>query len=151
MFVNSLFGLTSKKLERLAFLTLCEGNPLVTGGSVTWKAFPLYCDVFMEDTYLIIDGSYIKRTLLAACLKHSMCLSGYDRLLMGQYVLYPLPYPLPTKLRGCTDFTYSLRLSVRPSVCVQTKSCPLCIFHNTCRIHFIFTHLIKQLQKVGRV
>ena len=32
-----------------------------------------------------------------------------------------------------------------------TESCPLCIFNNTCRIHFIFAHLIKQLQKVCRV
>ena len=28
-----------------------------------------------------------------------------------------------------------------------TESCPLCIFNNTRRIHFIFTHRIKQLQK----
>ena len=45
----------------------------------------------------------------------------------------------------------SVRLSVRPSVRLWTESCPLCIFHNTCRIHFIFTHLINQLQKVCRV
>ena len=30
----------------------------------------------------------------------------------------------------------------------RTESCPLCIFHNTRCIHFIFTHLINQLQKV---
>ena len=40
------------------------------------------------------------------------------------------------------------RLSVRPSVRLWTESCPLCIFNNTCRIHFILAHLIKQLQKV---
>ena len=38
-----------------------------------------------------------------------------------------------------------------PSVHLWTESCPLCIFCNTRRIHFIFTHLIKQLQKVCRV
>ena len=32
-----------------------------------------------------------------------------------------------------------------------TESCPLCIFNNTHPIHFIFAHLIKQLQKVCRV
>ena len=41
-----------------------------------------------------------------------------------------------------------VRLSVRRSVRLWTESCPLCIFHNTCWTHFIFAHLIKQLQKV---
>ena len=31
------------------------------------------------------------------------------------------------------------------------ESCPLCVFNNTRRIHFIFTHLIKLLQKVCRL
>ena len=44
-----------------------------------------------------------------------------------------------------------VRLSVCPSVRLWTESCPLCIFNNTCRIHFIFAHLIKQLQKDCRV
>ena len=38
-----------------------------------------------------------------------------------------------------------------PSVRLWTESCPLCIVNNTHRIHFIFAHLIKQLQKVCRV
>ena len=37
---------------------------------------------------------------------------------------------------------------VRPSVRLWTESCPICIFNNTYRIHFIFAHLIKQLQEV---
>ena len=48
---------------------------------------------------------------------------------------------------GYTGFTLSVRPSVRPS----RIPCPLC---STCSfgwIHFIFTHLIKQLQKVCRV
>ena len=40
---------------------------------------------------------------------------------------------------------------VRPSVHPWTKSCPLCIFHNTSQIHFIFADLIKQLQKMCSV
>ena len=35
-----------------------------------------------------------------------------------------------------------------PSVCLWTELCPLCIFNNTHQIHFIFTHLIKQLSHV---
>ena len=46
-----------------------------------------------------------------------------------------------------TGFT----LSICPSVHLWTESCLLCIFHNTQGIHFIFTHLIKHLQKVCHV
>ena len=41
--------------------------------------------------------------------------------------------------------------SVRPSICLWTESCPLSIFYNTNQIHFIFTYLIHQLNKVCRV
>ena len=44
-----------------------------------------------------------------------------------------------------------VRPSVRPSARLWTESCLLCIFNNTSRIHFIFTHLIRQLQKMCRV
>ena len=44
-----------------------------------------------------------------------------------------------------------ITLSVSPSVRLWTESCPLCIFNHTHRIHFIFAHLIKQLQKVWSV
>ena len=37
---------------------------------------------------------------------------------------------------------------VRLSICLWMESCPLCIFNNTCWIHLIFIHLIKQHQKV---
>ena len=53
--------------------------------------------------------------------------------------------------RGVYWFHF-VRPSVSPSVCpsvrLWTESCPL---HNISRIHFIFTHLIKQLQKVCHV
>ena len=41
--------------------------------------------------------------------------------------------------------------SIRSSVCLWTESCPLCIFHKTSQIHFIFTHLINQLQEVWHI
>ena len=56
--------------------------------------------------------------------------------------------PASTKLIG--GYT-GITLSVCPSVRLWTESCPLCIFNNTQRIHFIFAHLIKQLKKVCRV
>ena len=56
--------------------------------------------------------------------------------------------PTSTKLKG--GYT-GITLSVCPSVRLWTESCPLCIFNNTHWIHFIYAHLIKQLQKVCRV
>ena len=52
--------------------------------------------------------------------------------------------PAQRSWRGYTGFA----VSICPSVRLWTESCSLCIFHNTRRIHFIFTHLFKQLQKV---
>ena len=52
--------------------------------------------------------------------------------------------PAQRSWMGYTDCILSVRLSVR----LWTESLPLCIFYNTRRIHFIFTHVIKQLQKV---
>ena len=58
-------------------------------------------------------------------------------------LLYPPPLQRSWK-GGHTGIT----LSVRPSVRLWIESCPLRIFNNTYQIHFIFAHLIKQLQKV---
>ena len=58
------------------------------------------------------------------------------------YVIIP---PASTKLKG--GYT-GITLSVCPSV---DRIVSLCIFNNTHWIHFIFAHLIKQLQKVCRV
>ena len=49
--------------------------------------------------------------------------------------------------KGYTGFT----LPVCPSVRLWAESCPQCIIQNTNCIHFIFTDLINQLQKVCRV
>ena len=73
--------------------------------------------------------------------------------------------PASTKLKGGRGYTV---FSPCPSVCgaacfmaaeikfsrdvrLWTEWCPLCIFHNTSRIHFIFAHLINQLREVRRV
>ena len=52
---------------------------------------------------------------------------------------------------GYIGFTPSVRLSVRPSVCPSRIPCPLCSAYSSSWIHFIFTHLIEQLQKVCRM
>ena len=53
--------------------------------------------------------------------------------------------PLPRSWKGVYWF-HVFRPSVRLSIRLWTKSCPLCIFHNTSRIHFILAHLIKQFR-----
>ena len=70
----------------------------------------------------------------------------------------PLLYPLHNEVvGGYIGFTPSVRLSVRRSVCPASLPrpsripCPLCNFYSSGCIHFIFIHLIKQLQKVCRV
>ena len=65
---------------------------------------------------------------------------------LGTLITITFDYtPASTKLNGGILFSPS------PSVRLWTESCPLFIFNNTHRIHFIFAHLIKQLQKVCRV
>ena len=61
----------------------------------------------------------------------------------GRHTEWAISTPLSLdRLQSCTNpFKWFV-------VRLWTKSCPLCIFHNTSRIHFIFAHLIKQLQKV---
>ena len=62
-----------------------------------------------------------------------------------------------TRLVGGGGILASLRPSVCPSVRpasvprLSRISCPLCSFYSSGWFHFIFIHLIKQLQKVCRV
>ena len=66
------------------------------------------------------------------------------------YVVWMAPSYTSASTKLIGGYT-GITLSVCPSVCLWTESCPLCIFNNTHRIYFIFAHLIKQLQKVCRV
>ena len=66
---------------------------------------------------------------------------------------------IPPAQRSCCGgwgvyWFHSVRPSVRPRPSVPCPShipCPLCSFFSSGWIHFIFIHLIKQLQKVCRV
>ena len=69
------------------------------------------------------------------------------------YVRYHIP--------RTTKLLWGILVSLRPSVCPSVRPasiphpsripCPLCSFYISGWIHFIFIHLIKQLQKVCRV
>ena len=50
-----------------------------------------------------------------------------------------------------TKFMEVILVSLRPSVRPSGIPCPLCSTYSSGWIHFIFTHLSKQLQKVCRV
>ena len=78
------------------------------------------------------------------CYHLSNWFTGNKNLLVQSYSYNHTP--ASTKVKGeYTGFTLSVHLSVRPSVRLWTESCPFCILHNTSRIHFKCTHLIKQL------
>ena len=93
---------------------------------------------------------------------HGYLACFHDTVRQGKYILglgnlllfYPfrtvffLSYPPPPPQRSCSGGTL---VSHSPSVRLWTESCPLCISHNTSRIHFKFTDLINQLRKVCRV
>ena len=66
-------------------------------------------------------------------------------------ILLLLLYPSLNKVEGGILFSHCP--SVRPSVCEQNRVRAVSSTNNdnTRRIHFMFTHLIKQLQKVCRV
>ena len=59
--------------------------------------------------------------------------------------------PCFNKVERGVYWFHLVHLSVRLSIRLWMESCPLCILHNTSWIHFIFTHLIKKLQKVCHV
>ena len=75
---------------------------------------------------------------------HFLHLFGDKVMIMNKILIFLYP-PLQQSWKG--GILVSCCLSVR----LWTKPCPLCIFHNACRIHFIFAHLMKQLQKVSHV
>ena len=54
-------------------------------------------------------------------------------------------------VEGNIGFTLSIRPSVRPSVRPSRIPCSLHSAYSSGWIHFIFIHLIKQLQEVCRV
>ena len=76
-----------------------------------------------------------------------------QQLSLNQWWGYCLLYPPHNEVvGGYIGFTPSVRPSVRPSVPRPSRiTCPLCSAYSSGWIHFIFTHLIKQLQKVCRV
>ena len=105
---------------------------------VEWKL--LYCDeIFTE---VCSQGFRWYALLIKGDPIHCACMSTGLNALSNNYT------PRFNEVeRGYTGFT----MSVCPSVHLWTESCPLCIFKNTCPIHFIFAHLIKQLQKVCHI
>ena len=115
-----------------------------TGDIVRKRSIRVKIGAFMSHVTLKFDGRPRKnKAYLLCCFKFCASFNSHQ-------LIIP---PASTKLKGgiLVSPCPSVRLSVRPSVRLWTESCPLCIFKNTHRIHFIFAHLIKQLQKVCRV
>ena len=87
---------------------------------------------------------------------YSVCilLIGYqqNKWLSNYSVIIPPTQRKCWVVGGVYWFTPSIRRSVRLSVCLSVRPsripCPLCNAYSSGWIHFIFIHLIKQLQKV---
>ena len=93
----------------------------------------------------IMAFKYIFNKWYSITMRHKLCRAfTHDALASRPVACIYVIIILPT-WRG-----YTL-VSPCPSVHLWTEWCPLCIFNNTRRIHFIFTYLIKQLQKVCRM
>ena len=71
---------------------------------------------------------------------HETCGWKFKRVILTIIIL-----PASAKLKeGYTDFS-AVHPFIHLLVYLRMESCPLCILHNTCWIHFIFMHLINQL------
>ena len=101
------------------------------------------CRLWWCNTYIYFDV-YLWYFVLSFRWVHPVGLWGMTsmQLLTSSLKLAFIIPPASTKLKR------GILVSPCPSVRLWTESCPLCIFDNTHRIHFIFAHLIKQLQKV---
>ena len=65
--------------------------------------------------------------------------------LMNYWNKVSLFYPRFNEVERGVYWFHLVRLSVCPSVCLWTESCPLCIFNNTRRIHWNFGKFFKFL------
>ena len=108
----------------------------------TWHGQVIMKNMGNISQYEIITKHNITRCKLYTCCLECTVSINHIWSSMGIDIIIP---PASTKLKGrYTAFTLSVCASVR----LWTEWCPLCIFNNTCWIHFIFLYLIKQLQKV---
>ena len=116
--------------------------------SVVWNIvvydFKFSISVFIVGDFYMCLNQYIFKYVQVKFLKNWAYNSGgHARIIMlasYHFRLSTANHYMKLKLGTLVSFCPSLRL--------WTESCPLCILYNTRRIHFLFTHLIKQLQRV---
>ena len=83
----------------------------------------------------------------------SQVVTGMHRMVSHTYsvtyrlILYMVLFIHPLRRSWKGRMLISRRPSIRLSVRLWTKSCPLCIFHNTRRIHIIFAHLSSNFKR----
>ena len=95
---------------------------------------------------LHIISRHYKKSLLRSQIYH-----GYEELSMDtNYPIWRRQGREKKQVCGAACFM-AAEIKFSKDVRLWTESYPRCIFNNTRRIHFIFAHLIKQLQKVCRM
>ena len=103
--------------------------------TASWSALKL-CDVMMASPHGDINFNTLMPTAFPK-IRSCVYLECFHKLLL-----------YTTKLLGGVYWFHS----VRPSIPHPSRvPCPLCSFYSSGWIHFIFMHLIKQLQKVCRM
>ena len=115
----------------LSLAQLPIGSLVYTPLSDIWKFIFLKGGQFSLAYYDILLNCYF-----------SLYSSFFKLLMLLQFIFIP-----PTRQRCGVYWFHSVRLSARPS----RIPCPLCSTYSSGWIHFIFIHLIKQLQKVCRI
>ena len=94
-------------------------------------------DGIQESVTLICKTALIFYKIMSAMLQTVATCWSPEWLILTS--LYP---PLQLSWKG------GILVSPCPSVHLWTESCPLCIFNNTHRIHFIFAHLILKFWRI---
>ena len=109
-----------------------------------WKKVPVkYC--FCQPKYSSITSRQCYNIHNMRCNIYPLHIRTKNE---NRFLLYPQHNEVG---RGYIGFNPSVCLSIRPSVHLSCILCPLCSSYSSGWIHFIFIHLIKQLQKVCHV
>ena len=95
------------------------------------------------DIYLVIYGTMV--VIRYAAYVFNMLIVHFQRQCHRTFII-----PSINEFEGVYWYQFVCP-SVRRSVRLSTKSCPLSVFHNTDEINYLFTHLINQLPKMCHV
>ena len=131
-----------------------ESCPLRLSGSFTILARSIFCILSVCPPRIFHNTCRIRLIYVPLSNKHRMCVACevFFFLKISETPFWRNNDVIITSCVHWAGSTNHLQYLPDPFSTVFILSvCPLCIFHNTSRIHFISVNLIKQVQNVGRV